>query len=969
VRRWVRSTALLAAACVCGEHALAGDGLGTLVFSSPPPGYGAFDAPFQRYRAVGISFNNQVLPAIRHDGRPVVFAAVGTSTVPFLNTPANLVTVKEIGAAIPWIVAIDHAGMAHGWGPSPPVWLPREPVHGLCVSTTFGSALTARGTIVAWRTSQALAVSGSSEARISAAVSNSGWGVSVGADGGTDDFLLEGVTSAPVLTHVRGASKVVVSGTAGVPLVLALMADGSLRSLAGQFDEPGKFKAISSSNSKVAAIRDDGQLIYWTRSGGELTSRTAVPGAYDAVGLSGSGGVLALWSSDTDRDGQDDAAQADAGELPDINGDMVDDGLQTPWAIPDQNANGIPDLEECRAVAGSHVAKEFFGPAGFGRVGWFALDTVPRRVGAVRRALLYTTGPGANQLPPEGLPARYSLWVDPDGDGSPHDAVLVRSVDIVLDPRGLTEIPLGNINLGPPGTRVFHGISFLESALGRAYVFPTNRLSVPATTTTDPFGPSRVRGRVRIGSIGSQFVSNDDTTLLALNSMPLEGYGSSFSRYLPAITLDWGDRTHTDCDGDGLLDDVVLAGGGVLVGGIDLDIDGNGVLDACERDCDGDTELDDVEISAGSADCDSDLVPDECEDGLIDVTIQGAVPSSASPVILKAAVSPAIGPVTVTVEAIADLGAPTEALLLRFGKGRSSVLFANDGSDCPAEPDRADFVMDAGEFNESLASGLLMLTFGATTLVDPDQCGDGFIRVRIQSSPIPVDCDGDGNDDRCMRPSDDCNGNGIPDDCDLPAADSDLNGMIDACEFDCDRDGVPDAIELAIDPQIDCDADGFIDACQVLDCDGNGLNDRCELARGLGDCNGNGQLDACEYLPDCNDDGIPEACQPSTDCNGNGSPDTCDLRNGAGDCDSDGILDACEIADGAADKDQDVVPDQCEYSAGDFDLDGQVGGADLGLLLSAWGTNLPIADLNGDGTIGGADLGLLLSRWGLVTFP
>ncbi len=48
---------------------------------------------------------------------------------------------------------------------------------------------------------------------------------------------------------------------------------------------------------------------------------------------------------------------------------------------------------------------------------------------------------------------------------------------------------------------------------------------------------------------------------------------------------------------------------------------------------------------------------------------------------------------------------------------------------------------------------------------------------------------------------------------------------------------------------------------------------------------------------------------------------------------------------------------------GDINGDGMVDGADLGLLLFAWGTP-GAADLNGDGTIDGADLGLLLNAWG-----
>ncbi len=49
----------------------------------------------------------------------------------------------------------------------------------------------------------------------------------------------------------------------------------------------------------------------------------------------------------------------------------------------------------------------------------------------------------------------------------------------------------------------------------------------------------------------------------------------------------------------------------------------------------------------------------------------------------------------------------------------------------------------------------------------------------------------------------------------------------------------------------------------------------------------------------------------------------------------------------------------------DLNGDGVVDGADLGLLLSAWGPcDGCVADLNGDGLVNGADLGLLLNAWG-----
>ncbi|HMN96829.1 MAG TPA: GC-type dockerin domain-anchored protein [Phycisphaerales bacterium] len=53
-----------------------------------------------------------------------------------------------------------------------------------------------------------------------------------------------------------------------------------------------------------------------------------------------------------------------------------------------------------------------------------------------------------------------------------------------------------------------------------------------------------------------------------------------------------------------------------------------------------------------------------------------------------------------------------------------------------------------------------------------------------------------------------------------------------------------------------------------------------------------------------------------------------------------------------------------ELTPGDLNGDGIVDGADLGLLLSAWGSENFAADLNGDGVVDGADLGLLLAAWG-----
>ena len=94
------------------------------------------------------------------------------------------------------------------------------------------------------------------------------------------------------------------------------------------------------------------------------------------------------------------------------------------------------------------------------------------------------------------------------------------------------------------------------------------------------------------------------------------------------------------------------------------------------------------------------------------------------------------------------------------------------------------------------------------------------------------------------------------------------------------------------------------------------------------------------------------------------------------DCNTDGIVDYGQILQGQLpDTNTNGIPDGCECStsptlpaccAGDLNQDRFVDGADLGILLNAWGacpSTCP-ADLNRDGFVDGSDLGTLLGRWG-----
>ncbi|MEE2895334.1 MAG: dockerin type I domain-containing protein [Planctomycetota bacterium] len=126
----------------------------------------------------------------------------------------------------------------------------------------------------------------------------------------------------------------------------------------------------------------------------------------------------------------------------------------------------------------------------------------------------------------------------------------------------------------------------------------------------------------------------------------------------------------------------------------------------------------------------------------------------------------------------------------------------------------------------------------------------------------------------------------------------------------------------------------------------------------------------------------PLHCDPSSGCGSGGGwydylPDWAPYVSGylvewSADCNGDGIVDYGQILDGSlADDDGDGVPDCC-LCPGDFNDDGLVDAEDLGLMLSAWGTDggeVPAADLDGDGDVRAGDLGLLLSLWGACDEP
>jgi formylglycine-generating enzyme required for sulfatase activity len=90
----------------------------------------------------------------------------------------------------------------------------------------------------------------------------------------------------------------------------------------------------------------------------------------------------------------------------------------------------------------------------------------------------------------------------------------------------------------------------------------------------------------------------------------------------------------------------------------------------------------------------------------------------------------------------------------------------------------------------------------------------------------------------------------------------------------------------------------------------------------------------------------------------------------ATDCNSDGLSDFGQILQGQlVDSDQNGVPDVCEVAPCPADITGNglVNGADLGLMLAAWGSDgseQPGADINADGIVNGADLAFVIGAFG-----
>ncbi|HNO77260.1 MAG TPA: choice-of-anchor Q domain-containing protein [Phycisphaerae bacterium] len=404
------------------------------------------------------------------------------------------------------------------------------------------------------------------------------------------------------------------------------------------------------------------------------------------------------------------------------------------------------------------------------------------------------------------------------------------------------------------------------------------------------------------------------------------------------------------------IDELSTAPGGPFfcTGNCASDLNNNGVPDSCDissgtsEDCNGSGIPDE-----NKTDCNANGTPDVCEafDPVFESSflLSPVFGGAGSLQFIVNDMRPAVGEVTLTFSAIADLASPVETILVELNGTSLGEVFTGMASDCPAVADVDEITLSAALFNQIVGAGPATIVMTASAFVD--QCPQGS-SISVSITYLPVG---------------DCNGNGVPDDCDIAGAtssDIDGNDVPDECE-DCNGNAIPDVIDLANQTSDDANSNGIPDECE--DCNTNGIPDDLDISMGASfddnaneipdeceDCNNNGTLDDLDIVnltsDDCNGNGLPDECEISvqtpggpyfctsncaTDCNANGIPDACEIdeassANGGpfyctvncdADCNDNGVPDDCDAAN-TVDCDLNNVPDECDSDAdGDGAID------------------------------------------------
>ena len=401
---------------------------------------------------------------------------------------------------------------------------------------------------------------------------------------------------------------------------------------------------------------------------------------------------------------------------------------------------------------------------------------------------------------------------------------------------GFTNPYLNNI----PAAASWYATGFLPPAHSLAPLGTNRSVSSNAAAAAANFGwlvgqffvQQNCDNMVRFNNMGALILKADKTTSAAQFSVTVPGPDSDNDGLADAIDNcpSIANPSQVDCNANGIGDPCDLASG------FAVDINSNSIPDSCEADCNNNDLPDAWETSTGLAiDCNTNGLPDTCEGAVV---VARATANLGAPSGLEVRsftftdLEPAVGAVTVTIEVSGDLNGTTEFADVTVGTQAPRRFFVNDGSSCPATPDRAIIELSASDFNElTSTSDSLAVTMACPAAVDPLECkGAGLTIIKLDY--VGVGPDGDCNGNRALDACDiasgaaqDCNANGRPDSCDLAAgtaADCNGNGIPDTCDIasgvdpDCNANSIPDTCDIASGTSVDIDDNAKPDECQTV---------------------------------------------------------------------------------------------------------------------------------------------------------
>ena len=608
-------------------------------------------------------------------------------------------------------------------------------------------------------------------------------------------------------------------------------------------------------------------------------------------------------SADIDANGiPDECEDCNANQIP----DSVDIANGT---SADCQKDGLPD--ECQLGVGATVlsavddglAEDSVGNGALGNFIWLNAFQVESG-GEVLRAVDLAFGEGLF----EGEPVTLHVWTDPDNDGNPVNAVRRISLEVNAVAPGssqFTTFDVPDFVLGEEGTWFFVG---------------AQTFNIPFPAPRDFENPSALRSWVSAATTLAD--ANPDDLGAAGNFGLIDSFGISGNWLVRARCARDG-----DCNENGVPDTCDIADGTVA------DCNGNSIPDACElasNDCNSNGTPDDCELASGAAsDCNANGIPDACEIARgTEFDIDGnGVPDSCEDCNGNA-VPDSVDILGGLSEDCQPDGIPDECQL----SGEEATLYAYDD----AEP---EFWVSSDAPNMAWLNNFTV-----------EEGKDRIIAIDVMYGLVPA------GKPHTIYLWSDPNGDGNPDDAQVLAA-------VPTVAVDVGEAFVYTRIDIA---DIDlAPGTSFFVGAVVNDFtlftdvpapkDSTPPNGKSWLVGRFGPIDPNDlSEDADEFLriDDLGGAFIGNWCVravavSTADCNGNNIPDDCDIADGT-----------------STDANKDGVPDECAPCTADLNLDGDVGPADLAIVLSGWGTNAPLADIDDDGDVDAADLLALLNAWG-----